>query len=416
MKKVIVLIAVALVFNSVCYAKDYAKIHLKELKKAQKYDATDKYYADYSKSDTVKLDIEIKDPKLITLKGYEVISPEKLKAKKNVDELNYKKIQNKLTTRKSDNYNAQAYGEDFYRIYRIAERIIRANNLDYINWKITINKDVSFNANSGETNCIAINTGALDTFTTNEDALALLIGHEIAHSMLGHYARIAQHIRRMEMCDTKDTQLAYVIAKRRYISDSKKMEYAADTTGAILAARANYNLDNAKDLISFMNTFDDGSEFYSTHPSAQHRLENYEASRKFFLESEWQKQGVYNMYKSNVLVPKLSSDRKSIVIPQSAGKTIDSSYKNERISDVLTRYAYKSYLNGDFKKAEKYWSKLLDMDKNNSIAYLYFSYTEECLYKKTGNDKYLQNAKEFASYAQKLAPNNKFVKEQVESL
>ena len=83
---------------------------------------------------------------------------------------------------------------------------------------------------------------------------------------------------------------------------------------------------------------------------------------------------------------------------------------------MLTRYAYKSYLNGDFKNAEKYWGKLLDLDKNNPIAYLYFSYTEECLYKKTGNARYLQNAKDFASYAQRLDANNKFIKEQVESL
>ena len=75
-----------------------------------------------------------------------------------------------------------------------------------------------------------------------------------------------------------------------------------------------------------------------------------------------------------------------------------------------------SYLNGDFKKAEEYWGKLLGMDKNNPIAYLYFSYTEECLYKQTGNAKYLQNAKDFASYAQRLAPDNKFIQEQISSL
>lgn len=416
MKKILMLFAVVLFFNTACDAKDYAKIQLKELKKSQKYDATEKYYADYSKQDSVDLGFEIKDPKLIKLQGYEFVSPDKLKAKYAEDSLKYMQIKNGLCGKKVDNFNAQAYGEDFYNIYKVAERIIRANNLDYLNWKITVEKDVTFNAYSGETNCIVINTGAYDTFSTNEDALALLIGHEIAHSLLGHYARTAQHIRRMNRCNNEETPLAYIIAKRRYISDSKKMEYAADATGAILAARANYNLNNAKDLISFLNTFDDGSEFYDTHPNARHRLENYEEARKNFLESEWRKQGIYNMYKSNVLMPKLSSDRKSIVIPKTPGKTVNNSYKKERVSDFFTRYAYKSYLNGDFKQAEKYWGKLLDIDKNNPVAYLYFSYTEECLYKKTGNAKYLQNAKDFANYAQRLAPENKFIKEQIESL
>ena len=416
MKKILWLIAAALVLNTSCYAKDYAKIQLKELKKAQKYDATSKYYADYSQSDEVELGFEIKDPKLIKLKGYEYVAPEKLKAKDAEDKLKYMKIKTSLCGKKVDNYNAQAYGEDFYKIYKVTERIIRANNLDYLNWKIMVEKDITFNAYSGQMNSIIINTGAYDTFSTNEDALALLIGHEMAHSLLGHAARKAQHIRRINRCNNEETALAYIIAKRRYLSDSKQMEYAADATGAILAARANYNLNNAKDLISFLNTFDDGAEFNATHPNAQHRLENYEDARKKFLESEWHKQGIYNMYKSDVLIPKLSSDRKSIVIPQTPGKTIDNSYKTERISDMLTRYAYKSYLNGDFKNAEKYWGKLLDLDKNNPIAYLYFSYTEECLYKKTGNARYLQNAKDFASYAQRLDANNKFIKEQVESL
>lgn len=416
MKKIVMLMVLSLVFSSTCYAKDYAKIQLKELQKSQKYDATNKYYADYSKPSQAEVGFEIKDPKLIKLKGYEYVSPEKLKAKRAEDNLEYMKIKSALCGKKVDNYNAQAYGEDFYKIYKVAERIIRANNLDYLNWKITVEKDTSFNASSGEMNSITINTGAYDTFSTNEDALALLIGHEIAHSVLGHYARTAKHIRRMNRCYNAGSPLAYVVAKRRFISDSKKMEYAADATGAILVARANYDLKNAKDLISFLNTFDDGSEFYDTHPNAQHRLENYEDSRRNFLESEWHKQGVYNMYKSNVLVPKLSSDRKSIVISKTPGKTEENSYKNERVSDMLTRYAYKSYLNGDFKKAEEYWGKLLDLDKNNPIAYLYFSYTEECLYKKTGNEKYLQNAKDFASYAQRLDSKNKYIKEQIESL
>ncbi len=416
MKKILMLLAVCLVFNSTCDAKDYAKIQLKELKKAQKYDATDKYFADYSKKNNVELGFDIKDPKLIKLKGYEYVSPEKLKAKNAEDSLKYMQIKTSLCGKKVDNYNAQAYGEDFYKIYRVAERIIRANNLDYINWKITVLRDTSFNAYSSEMNSITINTGAFDTFSTNEDALALIIGHEIAHSVLGHNARKAQHIRRMNRCNNEETPLAYIIAKRRYISDSKKMEYAADATGAILAARANYNLNNAKDLISFLNTFDDGSEFHDTHPNAQHRLENYEDSRKYFLEDEWHKQGTYNMYKSNVIYPNLSSDRKSIVIPKTPGKTVDTSYKNERVSDMFTRYAYKAYLQGDFKMAEEYWGKLLDLDKNNPIAYLYFSYTEECLYKKTGNAKYLQNAKDFANFALRLAPDNKFIKEQINSL
>ncbi len=92
MKKILMLFAVVLFFNTACDAKDYAKIQLKELKKSQKYDATEKYYADYSKQDSVDLGFEIKDPKLIKLQGYEFVSPDKLKAKYAEDSLKYMQI------------------------------------------------------------------------------------------------------------------------------------------------------------------------------------------------------------------------------------------------------------------------------------------------------------------------------------
>lgn len=416
MKKILWFFAVCLIFNTGVFAKDYAKIQLKELEKAQKYNATDKYYADYSKKSNAVQSVEIKDPKLIKLSGYSPISSEKLKAKAVQDEVKYMKIKSSLCGRKADDYNAQAYGEDFYKIYRIAERIIRANNLDYISWRILLQRDNSFNASSSETNCITINTGALDTFSTDDDALSLLIGHEMAHSMLGHYERTSRLVKNLNGAYNTDNPFLIIIMQRRYASDSKKMEYAADTTGAILSVTANYNLDQAKNLISFLNTFDDGTEFKNTHPNARHRLENFDDSKKYFMEDEWRKQGAYNLYQSDVLMPRLSSDRKSIVIPKSPNKTKANSYKKELVSDYFTRYAYKSYVNGDFKKAEKYFSKLLEIDKNNPIAYLYFSYTEECLYKQTGKEKYLENAKLFASYAQKLDPKNSYITKQVEDL
>ena len=120
------------------------------------------------------------------------------------------------------------------------------------------------------------------------------------------------------------------------------------------------------------------------------------------------KQGAYNIYKSEVLKPRLSSDRKSLVIEKNTAKTQSEAYSTETPVDLYTRYAYKSYLSGDFNKAE--------LDKKNPVAYLYFSYTEEYLYKKTGKKKYLENAKAFANYAQKLAPSNKYIQEQVDAL
>ena len=37
----------------------------------------------------------------------------------------------------------QAYSEDFYKVYRVAEKIIRANGLDFINWRLTISSAIN---------------------------------------------------------------------------------------------------------------------------------------------------------------------------------------------------------------------------------------------------------------------------------
>ena len=413
MKKIVCAVALCLLFNSSVYAKDYAKIQIREMEKAQKYNTTDRYYADYSKDCAVN-SANIKDPKLIHLSGYTTISADKLKAKEASDNIQYAQIKSALIKKKTDNYNVQAYGEDFYKVYRVAEKIIRANNLDYMNWRMVFSKDNSFNASSSETNCITIHAGAYDSLSANDDALALLIGHEIAHSILGHQVRASKYIHQINSFP-EDSALR-AIAIKAYVSDSKKMEYAADTVGAQLAARAGYDLAKAKETLSFIYTMDNDHEFSSTHPTGKHRLENYAESRKYFMEEEMKKQGVYNLYNSEVLKPRLSSDRKSLIIEKSESKAKEESYCAETPVDLYTRYAYKSYLNGDFKKAEEYFGKLLELSKNNPVAYLYFSYTEEYLYKKTGKKKYLENAKAFASYAQKLDPENKFINEQVDSL
>lgn len=416
MKKILLFISVILLANISVEAKDYAKIQIQEMKKAQKYNTTARYYEDYTSTDNNLDKIDIKDPKLLTLSGYEQIPSDKFKEKIAKDNQKYEKIKSAFMKHKTDNFNVQGYGSDYYKIYRVAERLIRANNFDYINWKITLANNSSFNAAAYETNSITINTGALDTLSSNEDALALLIGHEMAHAQLGHLIRLGRYNEQISHALRSQSLLLYIIQKRRALSADKKMEYAADTNGAIYAARAGYDLSKAKETLSIINTLSSGYEFNQTHPNGKNRLRNYAETRKDFLEEEWSKQGAYNIYKSDVLPVSLSSDRKSIVIEKAKGKTEANSYKTEDAVDMFTRLAYKSYLRGDFKRAEKFFGSVLDIDKSNPMVYLYFSYTEECLYKQTGNAKYLENAKIFAAYAQKLAPDNKYIKEQVEAL
>lgn len=409
MRKLLLALTFCLLFQACSEARDYAKLHVKEIKHAQKYGVSAKYNKSYAPNVNVASK-NIKDPKLLKIGDYKEITEAQYKEKQAKDEAEYKKIEKELRVRRTDNYNSQPYSEDFYKIYRIAEKMIRANNLDFANWRISIEKNPNFNAYNSNTNNVTILTGLYDTFNGNDDALALVIGHEMGHGVLGHAPRKAKLRKKMRQAYALNAGLAWAVAYKRYMIDSKNMEYAADVEGAKFAAKAGYDLSKARENLEFMNTLDDGSmERHSTHPNAEHRLQNYDDNRKYFPIDEWEKQGKYNIYNSPVLKCQKSSDRKSIIIMKDTTKPIESYQTTESVEDVYKRYGYMAYLNGNFKDAVKYFKKVLDSDKSDFAVYLYISYAYEYL-----GDK--ESAKEFADYAQSLAPDNKYVREQVENL
>lgn len=415
MKKILVLCLALSFLQLTSEAKDYTKLHIKEMQKSQKYATSKTYFADYAPSAAVSNTFEIKDPKLIKLDGYKEVSDIQYKAKLLKDETEYAKISKFLLTRKVDNYNTQAYGEDFYKLYRITEKIIRANKLDYINWRIVIKAKSDFNAYS-DANCIIINTGAFDTLSNNEDALALLIGHELAHSILGHQARDAELYKKLEKAERINNYWYHLYRKKKLFSESRKMEFAADAEGAKLALKAGYDLTNAKETISFINTLGNAADSHSTHPNPKDRLASYDENRKYFMDEEWIKQGRYNIYNSSVLECIKSSDRNALTIARAEKKNGTSVYQPETAEQLYLRFGYKSYVNGEFDKAVDYFKKYLSLNKNNFAVYLYTSYAYEAMYRQAGKQSDLDAAKEFASYAKTLAPNNEYVKEQVLAL
>lgn len=415
MKKILFLCLVCFFTQCVSEAKDYAKAHMKQMKKNQEYRINNTYFADYSPVEK-NINIQIKDPRLIELSGYKPIAEKDLKAKIAKDNKEYAEVSNFLASKKLNEYYMQAYGEDFYRVYRITEKIIRANGLDFINWRITISAANDFNAYNTDTNNITINAGMLDTFRDNDDALAQVIGHEFAHGLLGHSKRQAKYNAKIKRAYRIGSYTAYLIAKKRAHKASRDMEYEADIEGAKLASKAGFDLSKAKEAISMMNTMYYADELNSDHPDNAKRLMNFEQNKKYFLETEWKKQGVYNLYNSKVLKCEKSSNRNSIIITRGDRKNQEAFYKSESPQDMYLRFGYKSYLAGEFKDSINYFKNYLKLDKSNYAVYLYISYAYENMYKLTGKEDLLSKAKEFAGFAKTLAPENKYVKEQILAL
>lgn len=78
--------------------------------------------------------------------------------------------------------------EDFYVIYRIVDRIARANGIDDNPWRVMVVDEYNINAFATDVNLIAMYTGILDQLAGDPSAVACVVGHEMAHHMKRHIA------------------------------------------------------------------------------------------------------------------------------------------------------------------------------------------------------------------------------------
>lgn len=78
--------------------------------------------------------------------------------------------------------------KDIYVLYRIVDRISRANGLDERPWRIGVVPKYDINAFATDVNLVAMYTGILDQLAGDASALACVVGHEMAHSVKKHVA------------------------------------------------------------------------------------------------------------------------------------------------------------------------------------------------------------------------------------
>jgi len=136
---------------------------------------------------------------------------------------------------------------------------------------------------------IVVYTGLLP-ITKNEDALAVVLGHEVAHALLNHgqqrmSASVLQEVGAAGLSvltsgTSEGTQLAFTLAYgvgSTYLGVlpfSRSHESEADHYGLILMAIAGYNPDEAVPLWQRMSAASGGDymDFLSTHPTYSTRI------------------------------------------------------------------------------------------------------------------------------------------------
>lgn len=83
---------------------------------------------------------------------------------------------------------AKELPKDLYTLYRVVERISRANSLDERPWRVLIVPKYDINAFATDVNLVAMYTGILDQLAGDSSAIACIVGHEMAHSVKRHIA------------------------------------------------------------------------------------------------------------------------------------------------------------------------------------------------------------------------------------
>lgn len=78
--------------------------------------------------------------------------------------------------------------EDWYVIYRVVDRLARANDLDNGTWRVAVVPEYDINAFATENNLIAVYDGLLDQLGGDASAIACVVGHEMGHHVKRHQA------------------------------------------------------------------------------------------------------------------------------------------------------------------------------------------------------------------------------------
>jgi metalloendopeptidase OMA1, mitochondrial len=191
-------------------------------------------------------------------------------------------------TLSQDRANIISSGPEHAEVGRVARRIeaVAGRDKPAFDWKVTLLRKNEANAYCLPGGKIVVYTGILPV-TGNDAALAVVLGHEVAHATAEH---AAERIEREHLTKVAAAIVAGGVAftPRQYLrvfallgtADSlpfsRKQESEADHIGLVYMARAGYDPREAVAFWKRMQRASSGKqppEFASDHPSDEHRIE-----------------------------------------------------------------------------------------------------------------------------------------------
>jgi Zn-dependent protease with chaperone function len=206
-------------------------------------------------------------------------------------------------------YTDKTNDQQYSRIKTIFDNLLNSQcfeqNKHRYNWRIYLENSNNVNAFATLNGIIVLTKGIVD-FCWNDDELALVIGHEMAHINEGHTKKqLAVEVIKEPMVEHISSFIARKENKRLYteeISDkeyfdkqvfqlifgltgklallkySRSQEVKADAEGAKFAAGVGYDTERGYDFWSRMVSISNDSKwlaFLSTHPHSEKRAEAF---------------------------------------------------------------------------------------------------------------------------------------------
>lgn len=187
-------------------------------------------------------------------------------------------------------------GPQYDRLINIANRLIPQtthfrDDTQKWNWQLSLINAPILNATCAPGGKITFYTGIIDQLNLNDDEIAAIMGHEIAHALREHgRERLSQAVAQSTITNIAlaaaggyGAQINAANQVAQYVlvlPNSRQHESEADAIGVELAARAGYNPRAAISVWQKMMKATQGKnppEFLSTHPSGETRIEQLSA-------------------------------------------------------------------------------------------------------------------------------------------
>ena len=180
--------------------------------------------------------------------------------------------------------------KDANRVKTIGERIAKVANRSDFTWEFNLVEDKALNAFCLPGGKVVVYTGIL-TAARNDDQLATVISHEIAHALARHGAERMSSASVQQGIQTLGNVVLAVgapsyqnVFNQAYgigsqigvmLPYGRMQESEADEIGIYLMHKAGYNMQEA---LKFWENMSEGktdtNEFLSTHPSSSTRIED----------------------------------------------------------------------------------------------------------------------------------------------